>query len=40
MDDNPTVEDIQAHLEHIRGEDDYVLPTSLADEIELARSVV
>jgi NAD(P)-dependent dehydrogenase (short-subunit alcohol dehydrogenase family) len=38
--DHPTVEDIRDHLEDIRGEDDYVLPSSLADEIELARSLL
>jgi len=40
VDDNPTVEDIQAHLEDIRGEDDFAFPSSLADEIQLARAVL
>ena len=38
-DELPTVEDIQEHLDDIQ-EGDFVLPGSLAEEIELARSVV
>jgi NAD(P)-dependent dehydrogenase (short-subunit alcohol dehydrogenase family) len=40
VDDSPTVEDIHEHIGDIQGDDDYAFPTSLADEIELARSVV
>ena len=37
--DAPTVEEVADHLDEIRADDDVVLPGSLAEEIELARSV-
>jgi NAD(P)-dependent dehydrogenase (short-subunit alcohol dehydrogenase family) len=40
VDDDPSVEDIHEHIADIQGDADYAFPTSLADEIELARSVV
>ncbi len=39
-DDHPTVEDIASHLEEISSGGDLVVPRSLADEIDLARSVI
>jgi NAD(P)-dependent dehydrogenase (short-subunit alcohol dehydrogenase family) len=39
-DDHPTVEDVAAHLEDISSGGDLVVPGSLADEIDLARSVI
>jgi NAD(P)-dependent dehydrogenase (short-subunit alcohol dehydrogenase family) len=39
-DDDPTVEDIAAHLEDINAGGDLVVPGSLAEEIDLARSVI
>jgi NAD(P)-dependent dehydrogenase (short-subunit alcohol dehydrogenase family) len=36
----PTIEDVHANLVDIRADDDLALPASLAEEIELARSVV
>jgi len=39
-DDDPTVEDIAAHLEDINAGGDLVVPGSLADEIDLARSII
>ncbi len=38
--DAPTPEDVHEHLDEIRSDADLVLPASLAEEIELARSVV
>jgi NAD(P)-dependent dehydrogenase (short-subunit alcohol dehydrogenase family) len=38
--DAPTLEDVHEHLDEIRAESDLVLPASLAEEIELARSIV
>ena len=38
--DAPTLEDVHEHLAEIRAESDLVLPASLAEEIELARSIV
>jgi NAD(P)-dependent dehydrogenase (short-subunit alcohol dehydrogenase family) len=40
VDENPTVEDIHAHIDDIQGDGEYDFPTSLADEIEIARSVI
>jgi NAD(P)-dependent dehydrogenase (short-subunit alcohol dehydrogenase family) len=39
-DDRPSVEDVRDHLDDIRADADLVLPGSLAEEIELARSVI
>ncbi|MDP9292895.1 MAG: SDR family NAD(P)-dependent oxidoreductase, partial [Actinomycetota bacterium] len=38
--DAPTLEDVHEHLAEIRAENDLALPASLAEEIELARSIV
>jgi NAD(P)-dependent dehydrogenase (short-subunit alcohol dehydrogenase family) len=38
--DAPTLEDVHDHLDEIRAQGDLVLPASLAEEIELARSIV
>ena len=38
--DAPTLEDVHEHLDEIRAESDLVLPASLAEEIELTRSIV
>lgn len=40
VDENPSVEDIHEHIDDIQGDGDYSFPTSLADEIEIARSVI
>jgi NAD(P)-dependent dehydrogenase (short-subunit alcohol dehydrogenase family) len=39
-DATPSVEDIHAHLDDIRNEGEIVLPGSLADEIQLAKSIL
>jgi NAD(P)-dependent dehydrogenase (short-subunit alcohol dehydrogenase family) len=39
-DDRPSVEDVRDHLDDIRADADLVAPGSLAEEIELARSVI
>jgi NAD(P)-dependent dehydrogenase (short-subunit alcohol dehydrogenase family) len=38
--DAPTLEDVHEHLAEIRDQGDLVLPASLAEEIELTRSIV
>jgi NAD(P)-dependent dehydrogenase (short-subunit alcohol dehydrogenase family) len=38
--DAPTLEDVREHLDEIRSETDLVVPASIGEEIELARSIV